>query len=87
MEAEATCFDVITYDKGGSVLRMIERTLVDDSLSAAASTFTSTKHRYVEHRQLRTCGTPSRSPLATGAGEMALGPTSRAIRRVGRARK
>ena len=63
-------FDVITYDKGGAVLRMIERYLGDEtSAVASASTSTSTS---LATPTPSTCGTRSRSasgqPVRTTMG-------------------
>ena len=57
-------FDVLTYQKGASVLRMLERYLGRRTLSATASA------RYLEPTSTPTprpptCGTPSRRPAAS----------------------
>ena len=53
-------FDVITYDKGGSVLRMIERYLGDDTFRRGLNLYLD-KHRFANTTR-PTSGTRSKSP-------------------------
>ena len=57
-------FDVLTYQKGASVLRMLERYLGRRAASARASVCYLSDHRSATPRR-PTCGRPSRTPAAS----------------------
>ena len=60
-------FDVITYDKGGSVLRMIERHLGDDTFRRGLNLYLD-KHRYSNTDHDGPVGRRSKSPPASRCG-------------------
>ena len=60
-EAEGM-FDVLTYQKGGSVLRMLEQYIGPDVFREGINHYLTT-HAYA-NTETRTCGTPSSAPAA-----------------------
>ena len=60
-------FDVLTYQKGGALLRMLEQYLGEDRFRAGVSHYLRTP-RLRRTPRPTTCGTPSRRPAASRCG-------------------